>query len=366
MTIQIQERLAEVILREKENQGTYKNLADAIQAANENVEASPEDRKLLKVDRRKLSNIAEKKKVSLSVYELQAIDTYLARERMRGVEAVFAKPTLIRSLTDTKLVHFLIGAKPQPDKTVVLSRWDVRSMITVIREIHSVSTDVVIDLHDVLLEPSVKRPNEKILNQEVRELLVARTGPSVVCIGSPRACHASEIMLAKMFGVDPFARVKTPAELALPFYFVWSDDQYDALPSSFALRARDVLGRESDDRGWKTVALKTTEPDETHTVDRNTSRWRNYGVVVVQRRETGKLWVVAAGLSGPSTLAVARRLASIGGEPLHEATGKYSPVVWAVVKASVRRVHKPKYEGENRNLDGEQIIVPPRKWQPAK
>lgn len=360
--MEIQDRLADIIKREKDRLGSYQALADQIRSINHNANASAAAGQPLRVDRRKLSSIVEKKDVSLNVSELQALDTYLAQTGKQGLKIVFEKPTLIRALTDTKLVHFLIGAKPQTDKTVSLSRWDVRSMISVIHGIHSISTAVVIDIHDVLLKPSVSRPSTQVKNKEVQALLEDRRGPSILCIGSPRACHASELMLAKMFGIAPFKRVSASSARDLPFYFVWSDDQYESLPSSFALRTSDVLPGGPSNKGWKSVALKTTDPDKVYSVDRSTKLWRNYGVVVAQRRQSGRLWIVAAGLSGPSTLAVARSLLSISDQLLLENRGQRSPVVWAVVEATVKREPSARHAGENRKLTGEKIVLSPRKW----
>jgi hypothetical protein len=355
-TTEIQKRMAELLAQQKRTCGSFDGLARAIYEANGEKEH-------LKVDRRKLSKIVEGTPVSLSFNELQALNTYFALKGEQSLKEVFDKPTLIRSLATTAQLVFLIGAKPQQaSKTVALSRWDVRSMIGVIRDVHRISTAVVLDIQDVLLRTPAKGGKRSFVGSEVKALLRDPKGHSVVCIGSPRACHASELMLAKMFDVKPFQTADSSAAQRLPFHFVWSDDQYGELPSSFALKASEVI-EDSVTRGdWKSVAIKTTDPEQVYAVDRSKSHWRNYGVIAAQRRQRNQLWIVVAGLSGPSTLAAAYTLVSLSAQLLLENMGKTSPVVWALVESTVKRDRSRGHRGEDRVLVEKRIVIEPRKW----
>src|SRR5207302_2843655 len=67
------------------------------------------------------------------------------------------------------------------------------------------------------------------------KLLAGKDAPSLICIGSPRANHAAEILFAAMYGVSPF---KSGHNEALPFRFYWKDE---AKPSSFTLKQQEVV-----------------------------------------------------------------------------------------------------------------------------
>jgi hypothetical protein len=359
----LRDRLAAIIMEEYKVCGSYDRLAREIGNANHNKR---------KVDRRKLRRIAEGDSVTMTLDELEAIDAYLIREG-RGLAAVFGQPSIIKSLVEEGRVTFLLGSRAyEKRRTIELSGWDFRSMGTLMRSSYRATLAVRTAVEEVLLWSGKDNLNAETYHdlfegEPWMSLLEDTDGPSLVCIGSPRACHSTELVLAKMLEVTPFQRPDSSTLDRLPFFFVWPQAQCDELPSAFALpeTALPNSGQESVSQDSRTPGLYCYK--SLHRIDRTdrTDKVTNstYGVIAAQRRRTGQVWLVVTGLNGPGTLATAGAVDSITtaipqGEP-----GKHGRVLWAIVKGDVKSSHA--LRGDLRHLTNQQLLSEPSVWPMA-
>lgn len=329
-------RLSGMLRERKEEMKSFLALADAINDANGNP--SPPV-----IDRRKLAKIVkgEDLDVSLSVKELIALDRYLERfNQSLAQHPILEKPSILDTLTKGERIAFLLGARAREDR-VDLSNWDVEAMAEILRDAGGFR-QVRFDIQAVLLEQTEKEV--RAAGRGERSLwrkLLAKDGPSLVCCGSPRSCHAAEVMLSLMFGVEPFepAFGRHPP---LPFHFVWGPGSQHEITCRSAYTASDLDSMRNPAvrevlEGRAHVLLVG---DETFVAAQPGSgpRQTSYGVIVAQRQEAGQVWMVVAGLTGAATHAVARCTKDIHTNLPPEGKGSQkSRTVWAVVKATAER-----------------------------
>lgn len=179
-------------------------------------------------------------------------------------------------------------------------------------------------------------------------------GPSILCLGSPKANHCAEVMLAEMMGVHAFERwsAKTPR----PFGFVWAhgDSRADEIESCVKLDVRRdadelrSLEGYSDDlmqrlQHWESSTARSTPTTLAIVFDgkivevrREGDSWDSYAIVAA-RRLGKRMHVCIAGLTGPATLGASRLLHRF--EPKLELdldSPLAKPVMaWTVVKVRV-------------------------------
>jgi hypothetical protein len=193
----------------------------------------------------------------------------------------------------------LLGAKPEAaDFRVNFSQWDVLAMAEVQREGYRHSSSTHFDIHDVLLHD--KLADAKQARQRSPWIgHFDERGPAVVCFGSTRALHATELMLSSMFNAQPFDPAKRDK---VPVHFVWPADLPNVLPSSFHLSAKEA----GLPPGARALAVRHGGQTQVF-ADTFTPRAGGvtYGLLVVQRRGSGKLWICLAGVTGLGTLAAA-------------------------------------------------------------
>jgi hypothetical protein len=318
-------QLSGILARHLEQVGSYLALARAINEGNGLGASQP-----ALVDRRKLKQIVlEDAKLVLSLRELRAINRYLVPfgEGLAKKTLFFEPASVIVELARTGEVTFLLGSKPEAaDFRVNFSHWDVVAMAEAQREAYLHRPNLQFDFRDVLLHDSVEGARKDRVRTEAH---FSDDGPSLVCLGSTRALHATELMLAKMFDVDPFDPRQT-AEM--PFHFVWAAGLDHVFPSSFHLSPAEA-GLRPDAR-----ALEICPEGRSEVLADTFTRQREgdtYGVVVVQRRRTGHLWICLAGVTGLGTLAAARALRDLSASLVPDPGKSHSPVFWMPIRARV-------------------------------
>jgi len=347
------EALAIALKTERDNCGGALGLSEEISRAN----GGGVD---LRVDRRKLSELIEAHDVKLSFYELAALDVYLS-QRGRGLITLLQKPSLLTPLANSGRIAFMLGAKPQPPphETTVMSRWDVLALSNLQRSLDRVTSGVHFEIEEVLLRDELDE-RARILGSFGQdrwyELIKDPNGPSVVCLGSPRACHAAEYLLCTMFGVPPFRTPTSDTVKSLPFQFV--EGTHVDLPSGLAARSPIVSTKQPNGEKTHTyVGLKVDREYYDLTVS-------GYGLLAVQRRRNGKIWLVIAGLTGPATYATARILETQAIELPKPIRGEHSDVLWCVVNAVIetRQVGR----GDNREVVSQNVVGSIRSWSPRQ
>jgi len=215
--------------------------------------------------------------------------------------------------------------------------------------INKISGTVTLDFDDILFS----WPSGDANWDWTRELDNPRTRMSAVSVGSQRASPATELMLACMFGVEPFKKPAKHATPDLPFHFVW--DETRGYPSAFSRNVDEVpqltTGRsEGADRSKLPWALEIK--GQYYRLERYVEESKTYGILAAQRRcteDTGdQVWLVIAGLSGPGTAAAARVVANGDLQLPQGEIGKDSAVVWLAVEADV---------GLSNNLPGDNRVI---------
>jgi len=207
-----------------------------------------------------------------------------------------------------------------------------------------------------------EHPTTKADQREPWWAWLADEEASVVSIGSPRACRASEQMLAKMFGVTAYT-APDPFAARLPFSFLWAAGEMN-FQSRFTATAPCL---ESVAPGRAKQLHKTGEVParaivtrneifEEHTKGRQTV---TYGVFAAQRRtarqtaRTRPAWLAVCGLSGPATYGLATLLQELPSTFPDSTEGKSPGIVWGVAEITLR---KGKLPGDNREISDARIV----------
>ena len=353
-------RLSTLIRRRAESGRGYEKLARDIEAAN----AGYPDRK---VDRRKLKKLAEDPENSvLSMRELRALDAFFSPlGEGLGDKPIFEKQRILESMSEVGEVTFMLGSTPRQDQRNDLSRWDARSMACLLHDLGRCGAPLRYEINDVLRTSPVNV--RKLNSQDWHQVIHKEDGPSLISIGSPRACQATEIILAEMFNVAPFEKPTMHTE-RLPFHFVWSPDVANNFASSFTISGEDL--KSLDLRLAKEVMSNTAwafklGSEKPFRYPRKSQEWPNmYGVIVAQRRKGGQVWLVVAGISGPTTHAAAQMVKSITHAlPRADKRGEHGPPLWVAVAADVKMVPGRK-QGDNRVISNVSLVGDPKIWDP--
>lgn len=302
--------------------------------------------------------------VNLRISELMALNAYLS-PMGAGLAArpIFDQPSILATLAERSEVVFMFGAQPNEERqNIEVSVWDVRCQGEILNSVNSYQANISITMEDVMYRAPEKKGGPEIGGWE--KWFTDVHDASIVCIGSPRACRASEFMLAKMFNVEYFAET-TREEERLPFLFIWARET-DKFGSRFAGDAESIERLDKALAASIRMDPKTTmglRVDGTvHASRGQGSRWKDYGIIAAQRRSSGQLWLVLCGLSGPTTYAAAKAAKSLADIIPPNPVGEDSKVQWAVVKSVIEKTPMP---GDARKVVGQEIIGEPKLWSPG-
>ncbi len=346
-------RLIGVLRQQRERLGSYDKLSQAIHTASG-----------VTIDRRKLKNLVGGLDVSLRISELKALDAYLA-PLGEGLAAkpVFERSAILAEIAQSLEVAFILGSLPRQEfRRVDISHWDVRSMIEVMRSLNHYGR-MQIDIEQAVYGKSRDQPIQNVENEAWFDRL-ASDRAALVCFGSPRVNPATEVMLAHMFGVEPFD-VSGANQEPLPFRFVWPQDRPEFV-SSFELDETDVAQADAklatEIAGGDVNVMGLSIGGEVMPVHRKGDSWSTYGIIAAQRRSTGPIWLVLAGLDGASTFGAASDTWRFAEAIPPADKGEHSKVQWAVVETSV--VIDPTLSGDQRVVGTQSMRHGPHFWSP--
>lgn len=296
----------------------------------------------VKVDRRKLAAIAAgSQNVKLSLAELRALDDYLGSIRL----SLFAQPRLLEALAETNCLSFFVAAQPrEQERRNDLSRWDIQAVAAMLRGLDRLRSGIHFDIIDVLHYDPSKRPLE---DADRWRTVLDDVHRSAVLVGASSVSAATEKALSAMFEVTPL--VAPQADTPLPFYFIRPRAAF--LASAFAVDPayvpRGLTGRgplRPDSIGLRVADRVYVE------LVKEPRRRKSYGIMALQRRPSGQVWLTVAGLTGPATLAAAEAVTSeLASERLPK-TG----VFWAAVEVKI--VEDATVCGDDRTL-GERTVI---------
>ncbi|MSU57214.1 MAG: hypothetical protein EXS35_03365 [Pedosphaera sp.] len=194
--------------------------------------------------------------------------------------------------------------------------------------------------------------------------VIAEDQASVVSIGSPLAALSSEIMLARMFGVEPFVPPHVTSVRPLPFFFVWRPDLAGNFRSAFGLTWRDLEADypELAKRNKFNKSSAFVLDGKAHESPTRATEWTMHGIIAAQRRAAGNVWLVVSGLAGPATFGTATMVKKLA-EELPWSSGSASKVLWVPVKVKIEAGKaRSDDEGDIRQVKGSEFDGPPRMW----
>jgi hypothetical protein len=206
---------------------------------------------------------------------------------------------------------------------------------------------------------------------------------SIISIGSPRACHASEILLAQMFGLTPFER-EAAAGARAPFAFIWPEREPGEsgrspapsrlkgnprhFQSRFALTAADVPRTEGKlaEQIQRGEACAFRFGDQLYPVVPDKQKpFKMYAVIAAQRRRDSQTHVVIAGLSGPATYAAATLVKQFVTALPHK-PGEDSAVIYRPVEVVVSIEGTEGQPGDIRKVKSRRFAGPAVEAKPAR
>lgn len=320
------------------------------------------------IDRRKLSQLEglldepPAEPPTLTLQELCDIDRYFKECGAEGVSSIFQAGSILEQIAaDQHDVTFILGSRPDgADRRIDVSRWDVRSFQSLLSGLNQTGQPFTFNLEDVIWrEHASKSLSKRVSRDETWFHQLEERKSSFVSIGSPLACHASEVCLARMLGVEAFQA--WPNLSPPPFSFGWAlnDGKTQGLESVLdAARQPHSQHRETID--W----LKSnpdhlalfTDKQAFRVVRKQKTKWTSYGIIAAQRREADdSIWIVCGGLTGPATMASATVASRFNPEP---AKLNYPNVAWALVTCTVAGDKTGHYRKDVRRIVNTQVSAP--------
>ncbi len=358
-------RLSEILKAKRTALGSFDALAKAITEAGGGIG----------VDRRKLQRLValagqdlkagdiakSENDVNLRISELVALNAFLSPTG-DGLAAhpIFDQPSILAALTERSELVFLHAAQPNDKRqSTEVSVWDVRCQAEIMNSVNAYRANIGITMQEVMNREPKNRPDGEIGGWE--KWFADDRDASIVSIGSPRACRASERMLAKMFKVEAFEKT-VRAEQSLPFHFIWAR-RTDKFGSRFAGDAYSIKRLDSQlasaIRRNPLTSMGLRVGDTVHPARMGGETWKDYGIIAAQRRRSGQLWLALCGLTGPTTYAAAKAVRSLINVIPQNPVGKNSAVQWAVVEADIEKTDMP---GDARRVIRQEIIDGPKVW----
>src|SRR5262249_49532335 len=159
--------------------------------------------------------------------------------RHTSIGRLYATPSALQEIASHGTVGFVLGSQPDKEaRRIDLSRWDILSMRELLNQLYRLGQPLQVQFEDVIYrgrEAEMFRKPAVPKNEVWFHDLQSEHGPSVLCLGSPKANHCAEVMLAEMLGVEPFRPWSSTKPR--PFGFVWShgDSRADEIESCVKL-----------------------------------------------------------------------------------------------------------------------------------
>ena len=327
------QRLGHVLQKYKESYGSWKRLAEEIEAVNEDDN---------KIDRRTLERICGDKwaTVQLKISQLVAIDRFFV---YHNEEPLLMKDlTLVDSIVESSDVNFLLAARYADDRRdYVVARLDLRSITRMMRTRINQQRMKIWDINDA---------------DNWRKVNTRLNGAANISVGSPVANYASEVLLGQMIGVEPGTDRKASE---LPFFIVAAE--YDEPGGSNFVRTPEEAERVIPD-----VANQTT-PDHRAIVINGqlyaSTDQEDYALLVAQRSpDNGHVRVVLCGLTGAGTHHLSEIIEK--GHPKEVLpvlrTGQKRPPILAVVYKLLTEPEEDARGRIRREVTSHSVVVGPQ------
>lgn len=274
---------------------------------------------------------------------------------------IFETRGVLEALSEADRLVFMYGAKGRrQEQRTDLSWWDHNSFSALQSEIALIGRRSPFENIPVLW----RTPQQmNTFRTEDWYKVIDEDRASVVSIGSPLAALSSEIMLSRMFNVEPFETPHFTTTAPLPFYFAWRPQLAQNFRSAFGLTSSELALEfedlaERNESGDSSAVIIDGEVFESPAKE---DHWDIYGIIAAQRRAQGNVWMVVSGLAGPATYGTATMVKHIA-EELPFSQGTPSKVIWVPVKVTVTIGEERPNDGDLRKIVGCEIDGEPRIW----
>jgi hypothetical protein len=350
-------RVSRLIAQATESAMTINHLADLINKAN------AEEGTGCSVSRRMLVNIRDyPQQVGLTWNILVALHTYFKKHGASLQHLpILETRGVLEVLGDARRLVFMVGAKPRPEeRRTDLSRWDTRSQSELQLQASLSGVHRKPESEDVLWRSPV---DPVALRAESWYHVLEEDQASVISIGSPLAALSSEIMLARMFGVQPFATPHFTTARRVPFFFAWRPGLAENFHSAFGLTWRELRADhpELSKRVQHNQSSAFILEEKAHESPAEGHVWTMYGIIAAQRRAAGNVWLVVSGLAGPATFGTATMVKQITAE-LPWSSGRPAGVLWVPMKVHIRAGKAKPDDGDIREVVYAEFDGKPRIW----
>ena len=340
---------------------TINRLAELINHANEEAGTG------CRVNRKLLGNLRDyPDKIGLTWSHLVALNTYFKKHGFSLQHfPILETRGVFEVMGDVPRLAFMLGVKPRPEEQRTdLSHWDRRSQSDLQAQALMQNGHLIIQDEDVLWRSPM---DTATLGNESWHRILDADKSSVISIGSPLAALSSEIMLARMFGVQPFVTPHFTPGRNVPFYYVWLHKIAASFRSAFGLTWRDLQPDypELSQRVQRNDATAFILGDQVHDTPARGNQWTMYGIIAAQRRASGNVWLVVSGLHGPATYGCATMVKQITAE-LPLTVNRHSKVLWVPVKVHVQAREAGPNDGDVREVVRAEFDGKPRIWPEEK
>ena len=250
---------------------------------------------------------------------------------------------------------------PPEERRNDISLWDTKSQAQLLTQISKLDVHREFDIEPVLWRMPI---DPAAMHSERWHRLLEEDQTSVISIGSPLASLSSEVMLARMFGVQPFTLPRFRAGKQVPFFFVWLPKSIRHFRSAFLLTWRELQSEHAAlaTRVRRNQAAGFILEGTPHGVSSEGKAWTMHGVIAAQRRAAGNVWLVISGMTGPATYAVAKMVKEISTELPWSSKGKNSKVLWVPVKVKIKAGKTDPWSGDTREIVDAVFDGEPRVW----
>jgi hypothetical protein len=276
-------------------------------------------------------------------------------------QPAFVMPGIYEALVATPKVIFMLGAKPRTaERRNDISHWDALSLAELLTRCSKKDLKHEFEIRYGLWHATV---NPKTIPTEAWYNVLEEDQSSVVSIGSPLVSLSSEVMLARMMGVDPFIGPHFKLGNQVPFFFAWRWKAAGKFQSAFGLSPQELqsfdpkIANEVRRNRASAFVLEGTA----HSVAAKGKSWVMHGIIAAQRRAAGNVWLVVSGLAGPATYAAALKVKDIV-EELPWSMSQPSRVLWVPVKVQVLARENVRHGGDIREIGSAEFDGGVRFW----
>jgi len=275
----------------------------------------------------------------------------------------FVMPGVYEALVGPSKVVFMLGAKPRTEeRRIDISHWDVLAHAELLTRCSGLPGQRQFEVRHVLWHTLT---DPKSIAREDWYGVLEDDGTSIVSIGSPLVSLTTEVMLARMMGVEPFVAPHFKFGTQVPFFFAWRAGAADGkFCSAFGLSADGLkdINPNIAAQVRRNSASAFVLDGVAHCVAARDKSWIMHGIIAAQRRSKHSVWLVVSGLAGPATYAAALKVKDMVTELPWSSDKDPSKILWVPVKVRVCTRSDARHGGDIREIETPDFDGVERLW----